>query len=93
MTHVPKRTGIGTLNQWLRLDQSVKLQDGKWEVKNLRKQSAPKKRTNANIARNKRFSIDALLKHIDPGASSEAEEFVQRIYEQRRLGHERPALQ
>jgi len=62
-------------------------------MKNLRKQSAPKKRTNANIVRKKRFSIDALLKHIDPGASSEAEEFVQLIYEQRRLHHQPIVLQ
>jgi uncharacterized protein YPO0396 len=61
-------------------------------MKNLKKLSAPKKKTNANIVRKKRFSLDALLKHIDPGASSEAEEFVQLIYEQRRLDHERPAL-
>ncbi len=62
-------------------------------MKNLRKQSAPEKRTNANIVRKKRFSVDALLKHIDPGASTEAEEFVQLIYDQRRLDQERPALQ
>jgi hypothetical protein len=61
-------------------------------MKNVRKQSAPKKRTNANIVRKKRFSVEALLKHIDPGARNEAEEFVQLIYEHRRLDHERAAL-
>ena len=62
-------------------------------MKNLRKQPVLKKRTNANIVRKKRFSVDALLRHIDPGASTEAEEFVRLIYEQRRLDHERPVLQ
>jgi hypothetical protein len=30
------------------------------------------------------FSLDRLLTHIDPGTAEESEDFVNRIYEQRR---------
>jgi hypothetical protein len=36
-----------------------------------------------NLIRSGTFSLDRLLKHIDPGTREESEEFVRRIYEQR----------
>jgi hypothetical protein len=33
--------------------------------------------------RNRSFSLDRLLSHIDPGTAEESEEFVNRIYGQR----------
>ena len=38
-----------------------------------------------NLVRNRPFSLDRLLSHIDPGTKEESEEFVRRIYEQRHI--------
>jgi hypothetical protein len=38
----------------------------------------------SNLIRTGAFSLDRLLSHIDPGTAEESEEFVRRIYEQRR---------
>ncbi len=37
-----------------------------------------------NLIRTDTFSLDRLLSHIYPGTEEESEEFVRRIYEQRR---------
>ena len=38
-----------------------------------------------NLVRVAQFSLERLLTRIDPGPPEESEEFVRRIYEQRRL--------
>ena len=38
-----------------------------------------------HLVRTGLFSLDRLLSHIDPGPARESEEFVRRIYEQRRI--------
>jgi hypothetical protein len=38
-----------------------------------------------NLIRTGAFSLDRLLRHIDPGPTEECEDFVRRIYEQRRI--------
>lgn len=38
-----------------------------------------------NLIRSGVFSLDRLLSHIDPGIEQESEEFVRRIYKQRRM--------
>ena len=38
-----------------------------------------------NLIRSGAFSLDRLLSHIDPGTSEESEDFVNRIYGQRRI--------
>jgi len=38
-----------------------------------------------NLTRTAAFSLDRLLSHIDPGTAQESEDFVRRIYEQRRI--------
>jgi hypothetical protein len=38
-----------------------------------------------NLIRSGAFSLDRLLSHIDPGTAEESEEFVSRIYGQRRI--------
>lgn len=39
-----------------------------------------------NLIRSRPFSLDRRLSHIDPGPREECEEFVRRIYEQRKDG-------
>ena len=41
-------------------------------------------KTPPKTIRAKRFDVDELLKHVDPGTAEEAEEFVQTIYDLRR---------
>ena len=38
-----------------------------------------------NLIRSGSFSLDRLLSHTDPGSAEESEDFVNRIYGQRRL--------
>jgi hypothetical protein len=38
-----------------------------------------------NLIRSGSFSLDRLLSHIDPGTAEESEDFVDRIYGQRRI--------
>ena len=38
-----------------------------------------------NLIRSGSFSLDRLLSHIDPGTAEESEDFVNRIYGQRRI--------
>jgi hypothetical protein len=38
-----------------------------------------------NLIRNGQFSLDRLLSHSDPGTTEESEDFVKRIYGQRRI--------
>lgn len=42
------------------------------------------------IVRRKHFSVEELVKHVDPGPCEEAEEFVRLIYEHRRMWYLRP---
>ena len=44
---------------------------------------------NARLVRRKPFSIDEILKYVDPGPPKEAEEFVRLIYGERRPDRER----
>ena len=38
-----------------------------------------------NLIRRGTFSLDQLLSHVDPGTAKESEDFVNRVYEQRRI--------
>ena len=38
-----------------------------------------------NLIHSGNFSLERLLRHIDPGPREESEEFVRRIYEQRHI--------
>ena len=41
--------------------------------------------------RSKRFDVNELLKHVDPGTAEEAEEFVRTIYDLRRQDRDNQA--
>jgi nanoRNase/pAp phosphatase (c-di-AMP/oligoRNAs hydrolase) len=58
-------------------------------VKRLKTKPTAKARAHAKLVRRKVFSIDEILKYIDPGPPKEAEKFVQLIYEERRQDRER----
>ena len=58
-------------------------------MKKIKRQSGPALKSRAAIVRKKPFSLEALLKHIDPGPRGETEKFVRLIYEERRRDAER----
>ena len=58
-------------------------------MKRLKARPAAKGKNHPNIVRRKAFSIDDVLKYVDPGPQEDAEEFVRLIYEERRQDRER----
>ena len=62
---------------------------GKTATNRARVKPAIRSDRHASIVRRKAFSIEDLVKHVDPGSREEAEQFARVIYDQRRQDRER----
>jgi len=62
---------------------------GKTATNRIRVKRAIRSDRHASIVRRKVFSVEDLVKHVDPGSREEAEKFARAIYEQRRQDRER----
>ena len=62
---------------------------GKTATNRVRVKPAIRSGRHASIVRRKAFSVEELVKHVDPGSREEAEKFARAIYDQRRHDRER----